>query len=75
MSDSNEALQNQVPPENAGYLMTYDKKDKKVKGVTGIDAEGNLTTEEAKDLNRGKFMKIDMPVSYTHLTLPTTNFV
>ena len=60
MSDSNEALQNQVPPENAGYLLTYDKKDKKVKGVTGIDAEGNLTTEEAKDLNRGKFMKIDM---------------
>lgn len=32
MSDSNEALQNQVPPENAGYLMTYDKKIKRSKG-------------------------------------------
>lgn len=40
MSDTNEALQNQVPQENAGYLMAYDKKDKKARGVTGIDARG-----------------------------------
>ena len=60
MSDTNEALQNQVPQENAGYLMAYDKKDKKARGVTGIDAGGNLTTEEAQSQNLGKFIKIDM---------------
>lgn len=42
MSDTNEALQNQVPQENAGYLMAYDKKDKKARGVTGIDAPGAI---------------------------------
>ena len=60
MSDTNEALQNQVPQENAGYLMAYDNKDKKSIGVTGIDAGGNLTTEEAQSQNLGKFIKIDM---------------
>ena len=60
MSDTNEALQNPIPQENAGYLMAYDKKDKKARGVTGIDAGGNLTTEEAQAQNVGKFMKIDM---------------
>ena len=33
MSDTNEALQNQVPQENAGYLMAYDKKDKRQEGL------------------------------------------
>ena len=45
--------------DHAGYLMAYDKKEKRAKGVTGIDADGNLTLEEAAGENRHHFMKVD----------------
>lgn len=58
MSETNETPQTQALQEE-GYLMAYDKKAKKAKGVTGIDAEGNLKMEEPTDENQRQFMKVD----------------
>lgn len=58
MDQMNTAQQEQSV-DHAGYLMAYDKKEKRAKGVTGIDADGNLTLEEAAGENRHHFMKVD----------------
>lgn len=39
MDQMNVAQQEQAV-DHAGYLMAYDKKEKRAKGVTGIDATG-----------------------------------
>ena len=57
--DQMNAAQQEQAEEHAGYLMAYDKKEKRAKGVTGIDADGNLTLEEAAGENRHHFMKVD----------------
>lgn len=58
MNEVNTTQQTQAE-EYAGYLMAYDKKEKRAKGVTGIDTGGNLTLEEAAEENRHRFMKVD----------------
>ena len=45
-------------PEH-GYLMAYDKKEQKAKGVKGIAANGELETLEANEANRDQFIKVD----------------
>ncbi len=42
-----------------GYLLAYDKKEQKVKGVKGIAANGDLETIEANEQNKGDFIRVD----------------
>lgn len=59
MDNVNAASQgNEANPEH-GYLMAYDKKEQKAKGVKGIAANGELETLEANEVNRGQFIKVD----------------
>lgn len=59
MDNVNAASQgNEANPER-GYLMAYDKKEQKAKGVKGIAANGELETLEANEANRDQFIKVD----------------
>lgn len=59
MSEVNVSSGQQSTADEHGYLMAYDKKERKAKGVTGIDANGDLMTAEADEVNRSQFVKID----------------
>lgn len=48
---------NQSSAEN--YLLTYDKRDKSVKGVKGITPDGELDTLPATQENKHQFIKVD----------------
>lgn len=59
MNDVNVASQsNEASPEH-GYLMAYDKREQKAKGVKGIAANGELETLEANEANKSQFIKVD----------------
>ena len=45
--------------QEQGYLMAYDKKEQKAKGVKGIAANGELETLEASERNKGQFVRVD----------------
>lgn len=45
--------------QETGYLMAYDKREQKAKGVTGIAANGELETLEANEENKGQFVRVD----------------
>ena len=45
--------------QEQGYLMAYDKKEQKAKGVKGIAANGELETLEASEQNKGQFVRVD----------------
>ena len=45
--------------QEQGYLMAYDKKEQKAKGVKGIAANGELETLEANETNKDQFIRVD----------------
>lgn len=45
--------------QEQGYLMAYDKREQKAKGVKGIAANGELETLEANERNKGQFIRVD----------------
>ena len=45
--------------QEQGYLMAYDKKEQKAKGVKGIAANGELETLEANETNKNQFIRVD----------------
>ena len=45
--------------QEQGYLMAYDKKEQKAKGVKGIAANGELETLEVNEQNKGQFVRVD----------------
>lgn len=45
--------------QEQGYLMAYDKREQKAKGVKGIAANGELETLEANEQNKGQFIRVD----------------
>ena len=45
--------------QEQGYLMAYDKKEQKAKGVKGIAANGELETLEANETNKSQFIRVD----------------
>ena len=49
MNDVNLAPENKEATPEHGYLMAYDKKEQKAKGVKGIAANGELETLEANE--------------------------
>ena len=59
MDNVNLAPENNGATQEHGYLMAYDKKEQKAKGVKGIAANGELETLEANEANRGQFIKVD----------------
>lgn len=59
MNDVNLAPDNSGATPEHGYLMAYDKKEQKAKGVKGIAAGGELETLEASEANKGQFIKVD----------------
>ena len=50
MNDVNLAPENKEATPEHGYLMAYDKKEQKAKGVKGIAANGELETLEANEV-------------------------
>lgn len=59
MNDVNLAPENNGATQEHGYLMAYDKKEQKGKGVKGIAANGELETLDANEANKGQFIKVD----------------
>ena len=59
MNDVNLAPENNGATPEHGYLMAYDKKEQKAKGVKGIAANGELETLEANEANKDQFVKVD----------------
>lgn len=59
MNDVNLAPENNGAAPEHGYLMAYDKKEQKAKGVKGITANGELETLEANEANKSQFIKVD----------------
>ena len=59
MNDVNLAPENNGANPEHGYLMAYDKKEQKAKGVKGIGANGELETLEANEANKDQFIKVD----------------
>lgn len=59
MNDVNLAPENNGATPEHGYLMAYDKKEQKAKGVKGIGANGELETLEANEANKDQFIKVD----------------
>ena len=53
------APENNGVAQEHGYLMAYDKKEQKAKGVKGIAANGELETLEANEADKGQFIKVD----------------
>ena len=47
--------------QEQGYLMAYDKKEQKAKGVKGIAANGELETLEANETNKDRKHSINSP--------------
>lgn len=45
--------------QEQGYLMAYDKKEQKAKGVKGIATNGELETLEANETNKSQFIRVD----------------
>ncbi len=59
MNDVNLAPENNGAAPEHGYLMAYDKKEQKAKGVKGITANGELETLDANEANKSQFIKVD----------------
>lgn len=59
MNDVNPASQGSEANPVTGYLMAYDKKERKAKGVKGIAANGELETLDANEANKDQFIKVD----------------
>lgn len=60
MQEVNPAAQgSENTAQETGYLMAYDKKEQKAKGVKGISASGELETLEANEENKGQFIRVD----------------
>lgn len=59
MNDVNLAPESNGATPEYGYLMAYDKKEQKAKGVKGIAANGELETLEANEANKDQFIKVD----------------
>lgn len=60
MQEVNPAAQgSENATQEQGYLMAYDKKEQKAKGVKGIAANGELETLEASERNKGQFVRVD----------------
>lgn len=59
MDNVNLASENNGATQEHGYLMAYDKKEQKAKGVKGIAANGELETLEANEADKGQFIKVD----------------
>lgn len=59
MNDVNSAPENNGATQEHGYLMAYDKKEQKAKGIKGIAANGELETLEANEADKGQFIKVD----------------
>ena len=59
MDNVNLAPGNNGATQEHGYLMAYDKKEQKAKGVKGIAANGELETLEANEADKGQFIKVD----------------
>lgn len=60
MQEVNPAAQgSENTAQETGYLMAYDKKEQKAKGVKGITAGGELETLEANEENKGHFIRVD----------------
>lgn len=59
MNDVNTASPSGEANPEQGYLMAYDKKEQKAKGVKGIAANGDLETLEANEANKGQFIRVD----------------
>lgn len=59
MDNVNLAPENNGATQEHGYLMAYDKKEQKAKGVKGIAANGELETLEAGEADKGQFIKVD----------------
>ena len=60
MQEVNPAAQgSENATQEQGYLMAYDKKEQKAKGVKGIAANGELETLEANEQNKGQFVRVD----------------
>ncbi len=59
MDNVNLAPENNEATQEHGYLMAYDKKEQKAKGVKGIAANGELETLEANEANKDQFIKVD----------------
>lgn len=57
MNDVNLAPENKEATPEHGYLMAYDKKEQKAKGVKGIAANGELETLEANERTRTSLSK------------------
>ena len=66
MNDVNLAPENKEATPEHGYLMAYDKKEQKAKGVKGIAANGELETLEANEANRDQFIKVDQRGNFFH---------
>lgn len=60
MQEVNPAAQgSENATQEQGYLLAYDKKEQKAKGVKGIAANGELETLEANERNKGQFVRVD----------------
>lgn len=59
MDNVNLAPENNGTTQEHGYLMAYDKKEQKAKGVKGIAANGELETLDANEANKDQFIKVD----------------
>ena len=60
MQEVNPAAQgSENATQEQGYLMAYDKKEQKAKGIKGIAANGELETLEASEQNKGQFVRVD----------------
>lgn len=60
MQEVNQAAQGSGnSAQEQGYLMAYDKKEQKAKGVKGIAVNGDLETLDADERNKGQFIRVD----------------
>lgn len=59
MNDVNPAPESNGATQEHGYLMAYDKKEQRAKGVKGIAANGELETLDANEENKSQFIKVD----------------
>ena len=57
-------------PESGGNLAKYPPEEKDITITTSKDGYPKITPEEI-NLLTGKYYRLRIPVSYTHLTLPT----
>lgn len=49
----------QQQEQEMNYLLTYDRRDQRLKGVTGIGSDNELETADPTSQNKHKFMRVD----------------